>query len=966
MYAAPIYAHDEVVGAINIGYGNPPTDNQTLSKLAEEYDTDIELLRQAALAFKPRPAFIVEAAKARVQIAAKQIGQMVEIHRAHAEIQKNKTLLDATARMAKVGGWELDVKTNEVKWTKETYRIHELPMDSKPLLEEAISFYHPEDRPILEQALREALNAGEPFDLQLRFTTVKGRDLVTRAICTPVLENGKVVHLQGTFQDITEQRRAEEALRESRETLRTTFKSIGDAVISTNTKAHVVSMNPVAESLTGWSEKDALGQPLETIFPIINERTRKPVESPVTKTLKRGCIVGLANHSLLLAKDGLETPIADSSAPIFNDTGEITGVVLVFRDQTEERAARKALESNLELLQIAGETAGFGGWVVDLEKDICILSDVVADIHDVPRGHTLSVQEGINFYAPEWLEKITEVFSACAEKGTPYDVELEIITKKGNRVWVRTCGRAVRNESGKIIKVQGSFQDITEQVETQIRFQMLFENMNTCVAIYRPRTDNSDFEFVDMNPIGLKYSRISREDIIGRNVTEVFPGVKKSGVFEVLQRVAETGKPEDIPATHYKDNRIELWVENHVFKLPSGLIVAVYEDITEQKKMQERVNHSEKMDAIGHLAGGIAHDFNNQLTGVLGFADMLVQQLDDPDLRQYAENIFAAAQRSKDLTMKLLAFSRKGQFQSVPIDTHKVINETIEILLHTIDKRIHIKQEFNADETTITGDPSSIQNALLNICVNARDAMPEGGTLAITTQVVEIDEPFRLSKGLDVEDGHYIEISVKDTGSGIPEDVMPHVFEPFYTTKSEGRGTGMGLSAVYGTVNKHGGDITLQSKVGEGTCFEIYLPLSSSDIEESSEDKNVEKENVSESLRILVVDDEDFVRNFECELLSTFGHSVLCAGNGKEAVELYRDEWPNIDLVILDMIMPKMGGKDAFREMKTINPEIKVILASGYSIDHEAQSILDEGAVGFVQKPFTVAQLLSEINLALS
>jgi two-component system, cell cycle sensor histidine kinase and response regulator CckA len=262
--------------------------------------------------------------------------------------------------------------------------------------------------------------------------------------------------------DITDQKQAEKILRESEETLRITLHSIGDAVVSTDMQGCVLDMNPVAEALTGWRKKEAYRQPLERVFHIINEKTRLPVESPVINVLKSGNIVGLANHTLLISKDGQEIPIADSGAPIRNDAGEITGVVLVFRDQTQERGAQEALESNYTLLRIVGETARFGGWDVDLEKNITNWSDTVADIHEMPHGYAPAVEEAILFYAPEWREKISQVFTDCAQKGLPYDEEMEIITSKGNRVWVRTIGRAVKDGNGNIIKVQGSFQDITE------------------------------------------------------------------------------------------------------------------------------------------------------------------------------------------------------------------------------------------------------------------------------------------------------------------------------------------------------------------------------------------------------------------------------------------------------------------------------------------------------------------------
>jgi len=438
------------------------------------------------------------------------------------------------------------------------------------------------------------LETGKPMRKETQLPDGTWADL--RVI--PLLDkNNKVEMFMEWVRDITVSKQNQEALRENKENLRTTLKSIGDAVISTDMDGLMAAMNPVAESLTGWSEKEATGKPLETIFKIINEKTRKPAESPVACILKTGNIVGLTNHTLLIARDGKEIPISDSGAPIRNDAGDITGVVLVFRDQTEERAIRKALEDSeahyhqlfdnmtsafavhemiydeqnnpidyrfiqvnagfedivgipaekaightvkellpateeywiktyaqvvatgkpikfehysqaldkhfevrafrpvphefavvfsditeikqakeklerqYRLLKIAGETAKFGGWDVDLKTYISTWSDTVADIHEVPHGYAPPVDDGMNFYAPEWRKKISQVFTDCAEKGIPYDEEMEIITAKGKRLWVRTIGRALKDGNGSIIKVHGSFQDITERKHAEEALQ---------------------------------------------------------------------------------------------------------------------------------------------------------------------------------------------------------------------------------------------------------------------------------------------------------------------------------------------------------------------------------------------------------------------------------------------------------------------------------------------------------------
>ena len=255
---------------------------------------------------------------------------------------------------------------------------------------------------------------------------------------------------------------------------------------------------------------------------------------------------------------------------------------------------------------------------------------------------------------------------------------------------------------------------------------------------------------------------------------------------------------------------------------PSGFLGNVL-DITEAKEMQNRIRHTEKMDAIGKLAGGVAHDFNNLLAVILGFADMLSKRV-DPSLKNIADQICIAARRSADLTKQLLAFSRKGQVVAIQINIHEIIQETVNMLNHSIDKRIKIRQNLNALDNTFKGDPTQIQNALLNLSFNARDAMPEGGVLTFSTDVIKIEDKLAFENILELAEGKYIIISVADTGCGIAEKDLSHIFEPFFTTKKLGEGTGMGLSAVYGTVKQYQGDIRVESTVGKGTTIKLYLP----------------------------------------------------------------------------------------------------------------------------------------------
>ncbi len=384
-------------------------------------------------------------------------------------------------------------------------------------------------------------------------------------------------------------------------------------------------------------------------------------------------------------------------------------------------------------------------------------------------------------------------------------------------------------------------------------------------------------------------------------------------------------------------------------------------DITQQRQLEERISQAEKMDAIGQLAGGVAHDFNNQLTGILGYADMLAEETVNEEHLGYIQAIIKAAVKSSDLTRQLLTFSRKAHFQSVELNIHEIITEVCSILKHTIDKRIEVRTMLQAHNPLITGDPSLLQNALLNLALNARDAMPEGGIITFETSVEMLDAEYCETIPYEVHPGAYFKISISDTGCGISPENVNRVFEPFFTTKEQGKGTGMGLASVYGTVKHHQGVINVYSELGTGTIFKIYIPLTAKDSAQPLKQSPRDNLKISD-LNILVIEDEESIRKLLALMLEDEGCTVLTAVNGAEGVAIYREQWNTIDVVIFDMIMPKMDGKDTFRELKKINPAVRAVLASGYSINGSAGAIMSEGVGVFIQKPFTRAQLNAAIS----
>lgn len=393
------------------------------------------------------------------------------------------------------------------------------------------------------------------------------------------------------------------------------------------------------------------------------------------------------------------------------------------------------------------------------------------------------------------------------------------------------------------------------------------------------------------------------------------------------------------------------------------LLRGVMVDITESRKAEEERAHlvtqlqqSQKLEAIGTLAGGIAHDFNNLLAGIMGYADIIVQGEDlEPDIRKAGEVILQASTRASQLTKQLLGFARKGKHQSVRISLSDSVDEVADLLSRTIHPDVKINRAYSPGAFAVKGDPDQIYQMILNLAVNARDAMPAGGDLTFGIETVELDDEYCLHH-VYARPGKYVKLSIRDTGEGMPHEVRDRIFEPFFTTKAPGKGTGMGLAMVYGIIKNHGGTIEVYSEQGMGTMFGVYLPLA----EESGDlaiDTAAPAAMPHGSGMILLVDDEEMIRRMATTMLSSLGYQVQCASDGLDALEVYRNSADKIDLVILDMIMPHMNGPDCFRELKKFDPDVKAILSSGYSRDGAVQDVLDEGMLGFTQKPYRMREL---------
>jgi PAS domain S-box-containing protein len=510
------------------------------------------------------------------------------------------------------------------------------------------------------------------------------------------------------------------------------------------------------------------------------------------------------------------------------------------------------------------------------------------------------------------------------------------------------------------------------------KFKALYEQSKKSEEIYRSLINSSadavvlydlDGRTMYVSPSFTKLFGWTLDELQGKRIPLV-PESEKEMTYSIIKELIETGKPCHNYETKRltKDGRIlDISISasryhDHKGK-PLGMLV-VLRDISDKKRLEAQLSHAQKMEAIGTLTGGIAHDFNNILQSIMGYAEILMMEKPEnhPDLR-ILNSIKEATERGADLVQRLLLFGRKVETRMRPLDLNYSIAEVKTILEETIPKMIRIETDLANDLKLINADPVQIQQVLMNLGVNARDAMPDGGRLQFRTRNITVDDAFCI-RHPGLTPGNYALLTVSDTGHGIDKGLIEHIFEPFFTTKERGKGTGLGLSIVYGIIKAHGGYITCQSDPGIGTTFQIYFPV----IEGMPESKK--KEILYGDIRggnetILVVDDEISITNFAKEVLSRFGYRVVVALSGEEAIEKYTLEKENIHLVLLDLNMPGMGGQRCLKRLMHIDPSVKIIISTGYLNGDSDTGDISGYRLHILRKPYNAEDLLKIIRSVL-
>jgi PAS domain S-box-containing protein len=677
-----------------------------------------------------------------------------------------------------------------------------------------------------------------PFLLSTRADRITVFGFIVISVAAAFLLNLQRKTLRRLEREAASRKTAEEAEREQRQWFETTLASIGDAVIATDAELRVIFMNRIAAGLTGWEPGEAKGIPLRQVFPVVNEQTGEEIDNPIDKVIREGVTVELANHTVLIAKDGRRIPLEDSGAPIQRG-GSPLGAVLVFRDVTERRKAQQEL------------------------------------------------------------------------------------------------------------------------ARSERRYRHLFESNPQPMWVF----DRESLAFLAVNQATVVQYGYSREELLQMTLKDIRPAEDIPALLEDVRKpVVELHR--DGPWRHRKRDGAIILVEITAHPMQyegRNACLVLANDITERKKLEDQVQQSQRLESIGRLAGGVAHDFNNLLTVINGYAAQILAELPKGSVvAERVGEISGAGQRAAALTQQLLAFSRRQVVQPRVLNLNHVINDMEQMLRRLIGEDVELIVVRSKDLRNIRADAGQMQQVVMNLAINARDAMPRGGTLILETRDEVLGEEYRSSHP-EVRPGRYVVLNVTDNGTGMAPEVQKRIFEPFFTTKPPGSGTGLGLATVHGMVRQSEGWIWVYSEPGAGTTFKIYLPATDETVAAAPA---AAQHDLRGTETILLVEDQNDVRQLAVTILERYGYRVLSAATGEEALALAHDFRGTIHLLLTDVVMPGMNGNDLAKQLLP-QRMLHVLFMSGYAetaIEH--RRILQAGQ-DYIQKPFTPESLAKKVQTAL-
>jgi len=839
---------------------------------------------------------------------------------------------------------------------------------------------HPDDFPMVNDInIRRQKGESVPQKYEFKGIRKDGTPIYIEVSATNAKYQGDQVSLV-YLRDISKRKEYEEKLCAKHKLLLDIIEFLPDPTFVIDQDRRVVAWNKALEQMTGIRKDDILdkndysysvavhGEPRPMLSDLVL-RYEPEVEKLYDFVARKGNLL-YAEGFIAGAYEGKGMYAWGVAAPLYDSAGNVTGAIESIRDVTEQRAVRKALEESEERYRKIFENAVMGIFQTTPEGRYLRVNRTAAKMfgYESPEEMVNGVfdieqQQYVDPKVRIGIEKLLK------EIGVTHDIETEMYRKDGTKIWVSANGRVVQGTNKEILYYEGTFEDITERKraeealkESERKYRELVDLLPLTVAEI---DDECSVTF--MNRYGLERYGFTKEDI-GRGLKE-YHGVapqEKKRAKAISERVLKGERIEGgeftavskdgrtFPVLTYfcpltrSDNRRGYW--------------AVTVDITEHKQLEDKLHHVQKMESIGTLAGGIAHDFNNLLTTILGCVQLLRMKFGlDGKAKAYLDRVWEAAQSAAQLTQNILAFSRKQPAKTATVDLNAIVDRVDKMALRTIGENIDVKISLSNEALSVEVDASQIEQVVINVVVNARDAMPEGGTLTIGSSQVQLDERFIEHHGGTGKPGTYARLTISDSGVGMDKKTLDRAFEPFFTTKEVGKGTGLGLSIAHGIVGKHHGCMTAASIPGSGTTFEIYLPLAERRTRDlAAIPQGIRLERGSET--ILVAEDDPLMLGMLRTILKEGGYGIIEAVDGEDALQKYVENKDSIDMIILDVMMPKKNAQTVQDAIKGMDPFQKILFISGYAPEDLHRSGLFTENLNLIKKPFLPDALLTKVR----
>ncbi len=826
----------------------------------------------------------------------------------------------------------------------------------------------PEYREEAQTALKERLEGVDPGVVEYTAVKKDGTRFPILFHAALFRLEGRPIGVRGIIVDITKQKAAEEIVRETERRFRSIVESSPMGVflyqLEPDDRLVFAAANPAASEILGVDATGFIGQTIEEAFPPL-------AETEIPGRYREAAKNGTPWHTLQVNYDHGDISGAFEVSAFQTGPNE---VAVMFLDITERRRAEEAVRASEERLRLATRSGRIGVWEYEFEEDRLQWDDLMYRLHGSPRFDPADgIQRWRDCVHPHDLERAEgEFMAALPPDGPPFDTEFRIRRlDDGETRYIRGLAGIYRDQDGKAVKAVGTNWDITESKrheeslrDSEERFRSVIEQLNDATYIlFEGRFDLVNPRFCDLTGVSAKEAASPGFDFWDLVAPNSVPIIRK--------RQEQRERGEDVPGIYefdvlHKDGhsvRVEASVTEIDYRGGTA-VLGLLRDMTEQKALKEQLLLAQKMESIGRLSGGVAHDLNNLLTPIMGYGDLVMEGLSPEDnRREDVEEILKAALRARDLVRQLLAFGRQQTMEFKALDLNDMVRRFQSLLRRTIRSDIELRFRPDPNAPTIRGDQGQLEQVIMNLAVNAQDAMPDGGLLNIETTQVELDEAFvKERSGLTV--GHYALLSVSDTGSGMDAETRDKIFEPFFTTKERGKGTGLGLATVYGIVKQHEGHLWVYSEPGHGTAFKVYLPLADkSAIEQVALRHEVTDLGGTET--IMVVEDEAMVRGLATRVLERHGYRVLDASDPQACLDFLDGYEESLDLLLTDVVMPGMNGRELYRKVRKVFPDAKVLYMSGYSEDIVAYRGVAEEGIPFIQKPFSVQGLATRVRRVL-